>query len=202
MSTPWGEEPPPVIQTRFLYGKVAHLDDTTSTTQAASGQLWRIFNDDEEERLQRAWLGLTEQKRDDAVAYQMRRHPAGQTDPSATGNAAGSSSGKEGHRRDASTVEEDKIKEAQLLERTIANPDAAPDSLRHHVAVGQDHLLTVDLHRLELFPIFWPGSHVPVQNANWFVPNFGPDDRVQPVQAELALKLEAAYHKIGSWHSS
>lgn len=178
MSTPWGEEPPPVVKTRFLYGKATPIDDHTSTALVQAGQLWRSFSDEEEERLQQAWLALPESKRDEARSYQQKKLAAAATaaakaatsqsqsqssKPASSSEATNNSSNPSSSSSKPVLTEEEKSKEAHVLCKTIANPDAAPDSLKHHVAVGQDHLFTVDLGRLELYPVFWPGSHVLVQ---------------------------------------
>lgn len=160
-ATPWGEEPPPIVITRFLYGKATPIEDTSSNVQAQPGQLWRIFTDDEEQRLQQGWNALSEAQRDKAreAHRNLMRTAANKSNPSKSKGDANTQTSEQQNR----SSEDERNQEASVLERTIANPDAAPDSLQQHVAIGPDALFTCDLSVLELFPVFWPGPHVPVQ---------------------------------------
>ena len=190
MTTPYGDLPAPLLNYRFLYGKADDLNAWTDAAVAAKPlSSWRTFTDDEDDRMQAAWWELNVETREKALRLRASRIDT--TKSTAT----------QAEKEDVGIKEPNEPKDAErtALEQTYGNCDRrAP---LNEVAVGIDNLFTADLLTLECIPSFWVSNHVPITIAGWFYAPSVPG-KYQPVEYELAARLENKYNELGSWHPS
>ncbi|GAA6052976.1 hypothetical protein JCM3770_001158 [Rhodotorula araucariae] len=190
--------PAPPAEGRFLHGgpalgdleaPSAVLPNSERRNKPVANSEWRAFTDEEEERLQRGWEQLQEDK--EAMRKFREEHS---------------------HREKEDKVKDQGVDKGEGSLKRASEDDADPEDSPYLVPVGLDNLFTVSLYSRILYPAFWHGTAVRVHLSHWFyappsiAPNAAtlPSHKIKPypVDPSLSASLDRAYAQIRPWDTA
>ncbi|KAK9899575.1 hypothetical protein P389DRAFT_164561 [Cystobasidium minutum MCA 4210] len=212
----------PPLTYRWLHGG-PELDDLTavplaSTSNATAPSVFRSFTDEENKRLEEAWLRLEPDDRERAWRTKSVKigSTSGKSSPASSrrGSAAqtakpdksklGVKSGKSDNAPPPADSAVDDTDEADNDEDAYGEgyiADRVHEEQPHIVHVSQDNLFSADVRNWSLYPVFWKGARIGILRATWFYSSTNLS-KFYPVDPLLAYHLEEAYAEIKPYDSS